>query len=79
MVSRAYREEESHMKQRTFGQQKTPISAIGYGAMSFSDFYGPTDEEKSHAVLDRCLDLGITHIDVKCLRKECPRLGSVAI
>ena len=51
------------MKQRTFGQQKTPISAIGYGAMSFSDFYGPTDEEKSHAVLDRCLDLGITHID----------------
>ena len=51
------------MKQRTFGQQKTAISAIGYGAMSFSDFYGPTDEEKSHAILDRCLDLGITHID----------------
>ena len=51
------------MKQRAFGQQKTAISAIGYGAMSFSDFYGPTDEEKSHAILDRCLDLGITHID----------------
>ncbi len=51
------------MKQRIFGQQKTAISAIGYGAMSFSDFYGPTDEEKSHAILDRCLDLGITHID----------------
>ena len=51
------------MKQRTLGQLKTPISALGYGAMSFSDFYGPTNEEKSHAILDRCMDLGITHID----------------
>ena len=51
------------MQQRTLGQLNTPISALGYGAMSFSDFYGPTDEEKSHAILDRCLDLGITHID----------------
>ena len=30
------------MQQRTLGQAKTPISALGYGAMSFSDFYGPT-------------------------------------
>ena len=51
------------MKQRTLGQLNTPVSALGYGAMSFSDFYGPTDEQKSHAILDRCLDLGITHID----------------
>ncbi|MGK0258283.1 MAG: aryl-alcohol dehydrogenase-like predicted oxidoreductase [Candidatus Azotimanducaceae bacterium] len=51
------------MKYRTLGQLATPISAIGYGAMSFSDFYGPTDDEKSHAILTRCLDLGITHID----------------
>ena len=51
------------MKQRTLGQLNTPVSALGYGAMSFSNFYGPTDEDKSHAILDRCLDLGITHID----------------
>ena len=51
------------MKQRTLGQLATPISAIGYGAMSLSDFYGPTDDEKSHAILKHCLDLGITHID----------------
>ncbi|NKB99520.1 MAG: aldo/keto reductase [Pseudomonadales bacterium] len=51
------------MKQRTFGQLATPISAIGYGAMSLSDFYGPTGDDKSHAVLARCMDLGITHID----------------
>ena len=67
------------MKQRTFGQLKTPISALGYGAMSFSDFYGPTDEEKSHAILDRCQDLGITHIDtsnVYGLGKSEERIGS---
>ena len=31
--------------------------------MSFTDFYGPTDESRSHAILTRCLDLGITHLD----------------
>ncbi|NCF45281.1 MAG: aldo/keto reductase [Proteobacteria bacterium] len=51
------------MQHRTLGQAQTPISAIGYGAMSFSDFYGPTDDEKSFAILDRCMDLGITHLD----------------
>ena len=51
------------MQQRTLGQVKTPVSALGYGAMSFSDFYGPTDDDKSNAILDRCRDLGITHID----------------
>lgn len=51
------------MKQRKLGQLATPVSALGYGAMSFSDFYGPTDDAKSHAILTRCLDLGITHID----------------
>jgi len=51
------------MQKRLLGQAKTPVSAMGYGAMSFSDFYGATDDEKSYAILDRCLDLGITHID----------------
>ena len=49
------------MKQRKLGT--TDVSAIGYGAMSFSDFYGPTDDERSHAILKKCLDLGVTHID----------------
>lgn len=51
------------MKQRKLGPLATPVSALGYGAMSFSDFYGPTDEAASHAILHRCLDLGITHLD----------------
>lgn len=51
------------MQQRKLGQLGTPISALGYGAMSLSDFYGPTNDDQSEAILARCLDLGINHID----------------
>ncbi len=51
------------MKQRRLGQNGPTIGAVGYGAMSFSDFYGKATDEGSRAVLDECLNLGITHID----------------
>ena len=51
------------MKKRNLGNTGTTVSAVGIGAMSFSDFYGPTDTEKSHAILRKALDLGIDHID----------------
>ncbi len=51
------------MKQRTMGKGGAEISAIGIGAMSFSNFYGPTDEAQSHAILDAALELGVSHID----------------
>ncbi len=51
------------MKTRNLGNAGTTVSAIGIGAMSFSDFYGPTDTRKSHAILHKALDLGIDHID----------------
>ncbi|TDK50606.1 aldo/keto reductase [Antarcticimicrobium luteum] len=51
------------MKNRIMGQGGAEISAIGIGAMSFSNFYGPTDEGESHAILDAALELGVTHID----------------
>lgn len=51
------------MEQRKLGSNGTTVSAIGIGAMSFSDFYGPTDTDRSHAVLKAALDLGIDHID----------------
>lgn len=51
------------MQQRKLGSTGTTVSAIGIGAMSFSDFYGPTDEERSHAILSKALDLGIDHLD----------------
>lgn len=51
------------MKQRTMGKGGAEMSAIGIGAMSFSNFYGPTDEAQSHAILDAALELGVSHID----------------
>ena len=51
------------MKKRRLGADGPEIAAIGYGAMSFSDMYGPTNEAESHAILDTCRDLGITHLD----------------
>jgi aryl-alcohol dehydrogenase-like predicted oxidoreductase len=51
------------MKKRKFGNTGTTVSAVGIGAMSFSDFYGSTDTEKSHTILRKALDLGIDHVD----------------
>lgn len=51
------------MEQRRLGKDGPEVSAIGYGAMSFSDMYGPTNEAASHAILDACRDLGVTHLD----------------
>ena len=51
------------MKTRKLGVNGPEIGCIGYGAMSFSDMYGPTNETESHAILNRCRDLGVTHLD----------------
>lgn len=46
---------------RKIGSQS--VSALGIGAMSFGDFYGPTTEENSFAILDAAMEAGVTHID----------------
>lgn len=51
------------MERRRLGANGPEISVIGYGAMSFSDMYGATNEAASHAVLDACRDLDVTHLD----------------
>ena len=51
------------MKDRILGQSGTKISALGIGAMSFSDFYGKSSTEISHSILSASLDLDINHID----------------
>lgn len=51
------------MEMRSLGVDGPEVGAIGYGAMSFSDMYGPTHETESHAILDACRDLGVTHLD----------------
>ncbi|WP_372884061.1 aldo/keto reductase [Shimia sp.] len=51
------------MKTRKLGRNGPTVSALGYGAMSFTNFYGPATDEGSMAILDECTELGITHID----------------
>jgi len=51
------------MKQRKLGQSGPTVSAVGYGAMSFTDFYGAADDSQSLKVLDACVELGINHLD----------------
>ncbi|MEO0362231.1 MAG: aldo/keto reductase [Pseudomonadota bacterium] len=51
------------MKRTTLGRGGPEISAVGYGAMSFADFYGPATDDGSFAILDACLEHGIDHID----------------
>ena len=51
------------MKQRRLGKNGPMVSAIGIGAMSFSNFYGETNESESHQLMRTALDQGVTHID----------------
>lgn len=51
------------MKTMNLGQAGTRVSRIGIGAMSFAGIYGDATVAESHAVLDACLDVGVTHID----------------
>ena len=51
------------MEKRNLGNIGTKVGALGIGAMSFSDFYGPTNTQESHAILKMALDNGIDHID----------------
>ena len=51
------------MQKRRLGATGPEVSAVGIGAMSFVDFYGPTTRAESFAVLNRALELGIDQID----------------
>jgi len=63
-----YGEQKQHvriaiMQHRSLGKHGPLVHPIGIGAMSFSNFYGPTDEAASHAILDAAMAAGVTHID----------------
>lgn len=51
------------MKLRRLGRNGPLVHPVGIGAMSFSNFYGPTNEAESHAILDAAMAAGVTHID----------------
>ncbi|MEL0031111.1 MAG: aldo/keto reductase, partial [Betaproteobacteria bacterium] len=51
------------MDKRTLGKNGPDVSAIGVGALSFSNFYGEATDEGSHEILNKSLEMGIDHID----------------
>jgi len=51
------------MKLRKLGKDGASVHPLGYGAMSFSNFYGETNEAESHAILDMAMERGVTHLD----------------
>ena len=51
------------MKQRSLGNGGPQVGAIGLGCMGMSDFYGPSDDAQSIAVIHRALDLGVDLLD----------------
>ncbi|MGJ8589353.1 MAG: aldo/keto reductase [Yoonia sp.] len=51
------------MKMTRLGGDGPEISQFGIGAMSFAGIYGDATVDESHAVLDACRSMGVTHID----------------
>ena len=51
------------MLTRIPGKNWPRISALGIGAMSFTDFYGKTDTKQSFEILKTAMDFGVNHID----------------
>jgi aryl-alcohol dehydrogenase-like predicted oxidoreductase len=51
------------MQKRTLGQQGLTTSAIGYGSMGISSFYGPSEEQEGIAAIQKAYELGVTFFD----------------
>ena len=51
------------MKTRTLGKNGPVVSAIGLGCMGMSEFYGPSDNAASEALLKQAFDRGVTFFD----------------
>jgi aryl-alcohol dehydrogenase-like predicted oxidoreductase len=51
------------MLTRTLGPAGPELPALGVGAMSFTDFYGPASREGSFAILDAARDAGVRLVD----------------
>ena len=58
-------------KTRHIGQDKTRLASVGIGAMSFSNFYGPCNDEQADSILTAAIDLGLNHIDTSNVYGIC--------
>jgi aryl-alcohol dehydrogenase-like predicted oxidoreductase len=51
------------MEMRQLGRSGLTVSALGFGCMGMSDFYGPRDDAQSMDTLSRAIELGVTFWD----------------
>ncbi|MFJ8828024.1 aldo/keto reductase [Streptomyces sp. NPDC102467] len=51
------------MHRRELGRQGLTTSALGYGAMGISMFYGPSDQQQGIAAIHQAYELGVTLFD----------------
>jgi aryl-alcohol dehydrogenase-like predicted oxidoreductase len=51
------------VERRKLGERGPTVGAIGLGCMGMSEFYGPSDDAGSVAVIHRALELGATLLD----------------
>ncbi len=51
------------MQKRTLGKNGLQVSALGFGCMGMSEFYGARNDDESIATLHRTLELGVTFWD----------------
>ena len=52
-----------YSKYRNLGKYGAEVAPIGIGAMSFTNFYGPCDDNQANAILTAALDMDLKHID----------------
>ncbi|MFK7903433.1 MAG: aldo/keto reductase [Nitratireductor sp.] len=51
------------MQQRSLYKNGPKVGSIGLGAMSIGGFFGATDKQTSLKMLEKCVDLNVTHVD----------------
>jgi aryl-alcohol dehydrogenase-like predicted oxidoreductase len=63
------------MEYRAFGKTGWKVSAIGTGTWAMGSLWGPVDDRKSLAALNRALDLGVNFFDTSDAYGSEPILG----